>query len=63
VPVAVETFHALQQRQKGEPAAAGGQGGHGGHRRGRVNLLNWDGTGTPPGLFPESRNGVGGQDW
>jgi len=60
VPVAVETFHALQQRQKGETVAAGG---HGGHRRGRVNLLNWDGTGTPPGLFPESRNGVGNQDW
>ncbi len=60
VPVAVETFHALQQRQLGATVAAGG---HGGHRRGRVNLLNWDGTGTPPGLFPESRNGVGNQDW
>jgi len=49
VPVAVETFHALQQRQTG--AAAGGSGGGG---RSRINLLNWDGNGAPAGLFPDS---------
>ena len=46
VPVSVETFHALTQRQThrrlADPAAPGG----------RVNLLNWDGKGTPAGLFP-----------
>ena len=52
VPVAVETFHALQQRQIGE--AAGGRGGGGG--RSRINLLNWDGNGVPAGLFPDSNN-------
>jgi nitrate reductase beta subunit len=45
-PVAVETFHALRQRQTSEGIAAG-------EPAGRVNLLNWDGVGTPPGLFPE----------
>jgi nitrate reductase beta subunit len=24
------------------------------HRRGRTNLLNWDGRGKPEGLFPKS---------
>jgi nitrate reductase beta subunit len=52
VPVAVETFHVLQQRQRGEPVAAAGKGGGG---RSRVNLLTWDGHGSPEGLFPESR--------
>ncbi|MGN6244417.1 MAG: nitrate reductase subunit beta [Motilibacteraceae bacterium] len=46
VPVSVETFHALKQRQQGEgiadPEAP----------RARVNLLNWDGKGTPEGMFP-----------
>ena len=55
VPVAVETFHALQQRQMGEAAESGGNSGHG-HRRPRVNLLNWDGSGAPAGLFPESNS-------
>jgi nitrate reductase beta subunit len=45
VPVAVETFHALRQRQ-----TTGGVAQPGGHRR--VNLLNWDGVGVPDGLFP-----------
>ena len=45
-PVAVETFQALQQRQTSELTASGDQ------LRGRVNLLNWDGNGTPEGLFP-----------
>ena len=46
VPVAVETFHGLKQRQTGEAAASDEQ------LRGRVNLLNWDGNGTPSGMFP-----------
>jgi nitrate reductase beta subunit len=46
VPVAVETFHALKQRQSSE-AASGNES-----LRDRVNLLNWDGTGVPDGLFP-----------
>jgi nitrate reductase beta subunit len=59
VPVAVETFHALQQRQMGETAGAGGPAGRrgrGGGGRSRINLLNWDGSGVPAGLFPESNN-------
>ncbi|QLQ11084.1 MAG: nitrate reductase subunit beta [Nocardioidaceae bacterium] len=51
VPVAVETFHALKQRQTSE-GSAGGEA-----LRGRVNLLNWDGNGTPEGLFPASPPG------
>ena len=46
IPVAVETFHALQHRQTGEEMAANAT------RPSRVNLLNWDGRGTPPGMFP-----------
>nr|WP_300052529.1 nitrate reductase subunit beta [uncultured Nocardioides sp.] len=49
VPVAVENFHALKQRQSTD-APAGGE-----ELRGRVNLLNWDGNGAPPGLFPPKR--------
>ena len=37
VPVSVETFHALKQRQTSEKSAAPGET--------RVNLLNWDGRG------------------
>ena len=54
VPVAVETFHALQQRQRGEAAEHGGRAGLG-DRRSRVNLLNWDGHGAPAGLFPDAK--------
>jgi nitrate reductase / nitrite oxidoreductase, beta subunit len=46
VPVAVETFHALRQRQTSDEPASSEE------LRGRVNLLNWDGNGAPPGLFP-----------
>lgn len=43
VPVAVENYHSLQARQTADrPSMAG-----------RVNLLNWDGNGTPEGLFPK----------
>ena len=45
-PVAVETFHALKQRQQSEGIATGRD------MTGRVNLLNWDGVGTPEALFP-----------
>ncbi len=46
VPVAVETFHALKQRQTSEGIAPADS------MKGRVNLLNWDGVGTPDGMFP-----------
>jgi nitrate reductase / nitrite oxidoreductase, beta subunit len=49
VPVAVETFHALKQRQQTEGVA------HAEEMRGRVNLLNWDGRGAPEGMFPPRR--------
>jgi nitrate reductase beta subunit len=45
-PVAVETFHALRQRQTSDQPAGSEE------LRGRVNLLNWDGNGAPDGLFP-----------
>ncbi|WP_243225967.1 nitrate reductase subunit beta [Microbacterium sp. CIAB417] len=44
VPVAVENFHALQNRQTADRPSSPG----------RVNLLNWDGNGSPEGLFPPS---------
>ena len=47
VPVAVETFHALRQRQRTEGMAANAQ------RPSWVNLLNWDGRGVPTGMFPD----------
>jgi nitrate reductase beta subunit len=45
-PVAVETFNALRQRQTTDVPTTSAE------LRGRVNLLNWDGNGAPPGLFP-----------
>jgi nitrate reductase / nitrite oxidoreductase, beta subunit len=45
-PVAVETFQALRQRQTSDVSVSGSE------LQGRVNLLNWDGKGTPEGLFP-----------
>ncbi len=51
-PVAVENFHALRERQSGDDLEQANE------LRGRVNLLNWDGKGTPDGLFPK-RNGDG----
>ena len=50
-PVAVETFHALKTRQESDTLAAPDD------KRARVNLLNWDGKGTPPGLFPSTGEG------
>ncbi|MFE3290423.1 nitrate reductase subunit beta [Rhodococcus sp. NPDC059234] len=47
VPVAVETFHALERRQSADGVADPRD------RRARVNLLNWDGRGVVDGMFPE----------
>lgn len=49
VPVSVETFHALRQRQTTGGLADPEQPGA------RLNLLNWDGKGRPEGLFPSKR--------
>ena len=49
VPVAVETFHALKQRQTSERIAPAES------MRGRVNLLNWDGVGVPEGSSQDAR--------
>jgi nitrate reductase / nitrite oxidoreductase, beta subunit len=46
-PVAVETFQALRQRQTSDVSVSGEE------LQGRVNLLNWDGKGTPEGIFPK----------
>ncbi len=46
VPVAVENFHALKERQTSEVVMDTTS------RQGRVNLLNWDGKGAPPGCSP-----------
>jgi nitrate reductase beta subunit len=51
-PIAVENFQMLQDRQTSDTVAEVAS------RRGRVNLLNWDGRGRPGGLFPPSDKGV-----
>ena len=48
MPVAVENFATLKARQTADSPAGASE------MSGRVNLLNWDGNGTPYGLFPES---------
>jgi nitrate reductase beta subunit len=48
VPIAVENFQMLANRQTADSVASPDDKG------GRVNLLNWDGKGTPQGLFPPS---------
>ncbi len=48
-PIAVENFAMLQTRQTSDTIASPD-----GKER-RVNLLNWDGKGAPPGLFPPPR--------
>jgi nitrate reductase beta subunit len=48
-PLAVENFRMLQDRQTADTMAAPEDKGS------RVNLLNWDGKGTPEGLFPPRR--------
>ena len=51
-PVAVENFRMLQERATADTTVSGAP------KRGRVNLLNWDGRGMPEGLFP-SRDAAG----
>jgi nitrate reductase / nitrite oxidoreductase, beta subunit len=46
-PVAVENFQVLRDRQTSDSLVGGGSS------KGRVNLLNWDGKGSPRGLFPD----------
>jgi nitrate reductase beta subunit len=48
---AVETFHALRNRQTADTPA--------GATPTRVNLLNWDGNGAPPGMFPPEKGQPG----
>ncbi|WP_067471758.1 nitrate reductase subunit beta [Actinomadura hibisca] len=45
-PASVESFHALKERQTSGALVSPDD------RRGRVNLLNWDGKGRPEGMFP-----------
>jgi nitrate reductase beta subunit len=52
-PIAVENFHALRDRQTADTPAAPGD------KATRVNLLNWDGKSSPPGLFPDKPSGSG----
>ncbi|WP_353510563.1 nitrate reductase subunit beta [Intrasporangium sp.] len=49
-PVAVENFRMLEERQTSDQLVSGGT------KRGRVNLLNWDGKGKPGGLFPKRKD-------
>ncbi|MFI9009895.1 nitrate reductase subunit beta [Actinosynnema sp. NPDC053489] len=48
-PIAVENFRMLRDRQTSDSSAGPVDKGS------RVNLLNWDGKGTPEGLFPPRR--------
>jgi nitrate reductase beta subunit len=50
-PIAVENFHLMQDRQTSDTIASP-EG-----RSARVNLLNWDGRGSPRGLFPPPPDG------
>jgi nitrate reductase beta subunit len=45
-PIMVENFQMLQERQTADSMAGPGD------KASRVNLLNWDGMGAPPGMFP-----------
>ncbi|MFI6519375.1 nitrate reductase subunit beta [Spirillospora sp. NPDC050679] len=50
-PASVESFHALKERQTSGALTDPED------RRGRVNLLNWDGKGRPDGMFPGRAEG------
>jgi nitrate reductase beta subunit len=50
VPIAVESFHALADRQRSDTFADPAD-----PDRSRINLLNWDGKGRPAGLFPQRK--------
>ena len=47
-PIAVENFTMLRDRQTSDTVTEADD------KKGRVNLLNWDGRGRPAGLFPTS---------
>jgi nitrate reductase beta subunit len=50
-PLAVENFRVLKDRQTADEVTSTGSPGA------RINLLNWDGKGSPPpGLFPERKD-------
>jgi nitrate reductase / nitrite oxidoreductase, beta subunit len=51
VPIAVENFQMLRDRQTSETLASPSD------KSARVNLLNWDGKGAPTGLFPPRPDG------
>ncbi len=53
-PVAVETFHALKQRQRSDTFVDPSDGSE------RVNLLNWDGKGAGRDLMPPPPGGARG---
>ncbi|GAA0950296.1 nitrate reductase subunit beta [Actinocorallia libanotica] len=55
-PIAVENFHMLKQRQTADRITDPAD------KSSRVNLLNWDGKGVPPGLFPERTGAPGPGD-
>jgi nitrate reductase beta subunit len=55
-PIAVENFAMLQDRQTADTMAAPENKGQ------RVNLLNWDGKGTPEGLFPPRADSTDGSE-
>ena len=48
-PIAVENFHALQQRQTSDELVDAGDAPR------RVNLLNWDGKGAASDVMPPRR--------
>jgi nitrate reductase beta subunit len=50
-PIAVENFRMLQDRQTSDTIASPAD------KTARVNLLNWDGKGSPSGLFPPPPDG------
>ncbi|CAM3034858.1 hypothetical protein SAXI111661_15305 [Saccharomonospora xinjiangensis] len=47
----MENYEALRSRQTSDTPAAPVD------KQNRVNLLNWDGKGRPPGLFPPRDDG------
>jgi len=51
VPIAVDNFTMLRDRQTSDTVVATDD------KKGRVNLLNWDGRGRPTGLFPAAPDG------
>ena len=54
-PVAAENFEMLKRRQTADTLASPED------KSSRVNLLNWDGKGTPEGLFPPKKDAGDGR--